>query len=63
MASPLKSQEYEQAIERAAIEKLDTQLGAFIQEFAGTCLDYDPALEAAIIEAIAHDDASDSEKD
>jgi hypothetical protein len=41
-------------VERAAFRKLEGELSAFIDEFAGTSLDYDPAIEAASLEAIRH---------
>ena len=40
-------------------EKLIAEIPAFIDEFAGTFLDYDPVLEAAALEAIAHEKDDD----
>jgi hypothetical protein len=40
-------------------EKLTAEIAAFIDEFAGTSLDYDPVLEAAALEAIAHEEDND----
>lgn len=40
-------------------EKLTAEIPAFIDEFAGTFLDYDPVLEAAALEAIAHEEDND----
>jgi hypothetical protein len=37
--------------ERLALEALDQQLSAFVEEFAGTRLDIDPVIEAASVEA------------
>jgi hypothetical protein len=37
--------------ERLALEALNQQLSAFVEEFAGTRLDIDPAIEAASVEA------------
>ncbi len=44
--------------DRLAFDVLDAEIPTLIAEFAGTSLDYDPVLEAAALEAIAHEDNS-----
>jgi len=45
--------------DQAILEKLNEELGPMIEELAGTELDYDPAVEAASIEAIRNSDTDE----